>query len=112
VLENETVAAEDLKEAAEPTTYRQRFREARELTGYSAQALAHAIGISAQAMHQFEHNKQALTIDKFVAACAVLNANVRWVLNGWGSKFEHGQPASAPKGGRTSKAGRKATPTT
>lgn len=102
--EFEEVAPESLK----PDTHGARFREGRKETGYSARAVGIAIGISAQAMHQFETRGEGLSLNNFVAACALLNLNVRWVLTGQGSRFEHGQPASAPKRGRTSKAGRPA----
>lgn len=75
--------------------YCERFREGRKAAGMTATALGEAIGLSPQAISQFEIGKQRLDLEKFVAACDALRLNVRWVLKGMGAMWEGKAPASS-----------------
>lgn len=81
--------------------YCERFREGRKAAGVSSIALGQAIGMSPQAISQFERGLMRLDLEKFVAACDALHLNVRWVLKGLGDMFEGRPPAS--KQGRPAK---------
>ena len=71
---------------------RARFREGREAAEWSRQALGFEIGMSPQAMSQFELGKQRLDLENFMLACEVMGLNVCWVLKGKGTMFEEGGP--------------------
>jgi transcriptional regulator with XRE-family HTH domain len=86
----------EVKQCLQP--YCERFREGRKAVGLSAAAVGEALGMSAQAVSQFELGKQRLDLEKFVAACDAMRLNVRWVLKGLGEMFEG--PAPIPKKGR------------
>lgn len=74
------------------TNLRARFREGRVAADWSARALAFEVGMTAQAMSQFELGKQRLDLENFMLACEVMGLNVCWVLKGAGSMFDEGGP--------------------
>jgi transcriptional regulator with XRE-family HTH domain len=103
----EPTTAPKLKYDLQP--YCERFREGRKAAGLSSAALGQAIGMSPQAISQFERGLQRLDLEKFVAACDAMHLNVRWVLKGLGKMFEG--PAPAPKSGRPAKRKKPSPPT-
>jgi transcriptional regulator with XRE-family HTH domain len=74
--------------------YTARFREGRKASGVRLLDLAATLGISQQAILQFETGKQRLDLERFVAACDALKLNVRWVLKGLGEMWEGPAPVS------------------
>ncbi|WP_161599636.1 helix-turn-helix domain-containing protein [Hymenobacter nivis] len=80
--------------------YRLRFREGRKAAGFSQGAVGQAVGISTQAVGQFELGAQRLDLENFVAACDAMHLNVRWVLKGLGEMFEGSRPVPSKAKGR------------
>lgn len=74
--------------------YGMRFREGRKASGVKLGSLAAQLGMSQQAILQFETGKQRLDLERFVAACDACGLSVRWVLKGLGEMWEGEPPAT------------------
>lgn len=79
---------------------RVRFRAGRLAAGFSLASAGAAAGVSLQAIGQFEQGKQGLQLAHFVAACAAMRLNVKWVLQGEGAMFDGARPNGGRKAGR------------
>jgi transcriptional regulator with XRE-family HTH domain len=98
---NQPDIAPKIKQEFTPTDYQKRFKEGRLAAGASLQSVAEAVGISLQAIGQFELGKQSMKIDNFLKACEFLNLRTDYVLHGTGSRFVLGKrPAPTRRGGR------------
>jgi transcriptional regulator with XRE-family HTH domain len=104
---SEAIEAPEIKQGFKPK-YRARFRQGRIEAGWSGRALAFEIGITAQAISQFELGKEAISLDNFLLACTKLNLSVYWVLKHRGEMFEEGGPT--PTSGRVRKKPAKRSP--
>lgn len=83
-----------------PTEYQRRFKEGRLAAGASLQSVAEAVGISLQAIGQFELGKQSMKIENFLKACEHLQLRTDWVLHGTGARFTGARPKPTKRGGR------------
>jgi transcriptional regulator with XRE-family HTH domain len=95
VPESEEVAPKKLKQDFAQPDYVARFKEGRKAAGFSSITLGKEVGLSAQAILQFESGKQQLKLEKFVAACEVMQLDFNWVLRGEGLMFSY--TGKAPK---------------
>lgn len=89
VPENKEVAPGKLKPGFVYPDYVARFKEGRKAAGYSSIKLGKEIGLTPQALLQFESGKQQLKLEKFVAACEVMGLDFNWVLRGEGLMFSY-----------------------
>jgi transcriptional regulator with XRE-family HTH domain len=89
VPESEEVAPKNLKQGLPHPDYVTRFKEGRKAAGYSSIKLGKEIGITPQALLQFESGKQQLKLEKFIAACEAMGLDFNWVLRGEGLMFSY-----------------------
>ena len=60
----------------------QRFREAREVQGWTREQLAEKIGLSVQFIADLELGNSGIRLDRFAALCQLLDVNAHTVLFG------------------------------
>jgi transcriptional regulator with XRE-family HTH domain len=75
------------------TDYQKRFGQGRKEAGLTLQELGDAVGMSPQAVSQFERGKDSISLVNFLAAVAAMGLRVEWVLTGRGRMWEKNPPA-------------------
>lgn len=81
-----------LKQEPDQKPYQKRLQEAREELLYPLPQLGEAVGMSFQAISQFEKGISSMSLEKFLRLCQVLHLRTEWVLHGRGARFEGGPP--------------------